>query len=217
MTGLIAAFLQQAGGNREAQRFIIASARQKLARVSHRIHPENQGLPSGRVYLLRSLLAALCLCGTLLVPRAAAANTISPLGLWLSHDHQGVIAITSCGAGLCGHIAGVTLAHPTDPPPVDWRGQPLCGDPMIAASPVAGKPDQWHGKVTDPRDGSAWPATLTLANGKLRLHGYFAIPLLGETETWTRYNGPISAKCGFQAAARPESPAPPGTARYKPG
>lgn len=150
--------------------------------------------------MLRLLLAAFFLCGSFLSAPAALADTTSPLGLWLINDRQAVIDITSCGTGICGRIAGITLNHPTDPTPRDWRGQPQCGDAMLAMTPVPGTPDKWRGTVTDPRNGNIWSATLRLVDGSLLLHGYVALPLFGQTQSWPRYTGQIFASCLFTAA-----------------
>jgi uncharacterized protein (DUF2147 family) len=48
---------------------------------------------------------------------------------------------------------------------------------------------QWSGgQVLDPESGKIYSASLTLEDGgkKLRLHGYFLIPLLGRTQHWQR-------------------------------
>jgi uncharacterized protein (DUF2147 family) len=146
--------------------------------------------------VLRKLFAALAFCGSLVMSPAAMAGTETPTGSWLTADHSAVIAIAPCGMGLCGYIAGIRLDHPTDPQPRDWRGQPQCGDMIIAALPAADNPYKWRGTVTDPRNGSVYHATLTLReDGTLRLRGYVGVPLFGQTQSWTRYTGQIRTGC----------------------
>lgn len=151
------------------------------------------------MFLFRLALAAICLVGGVLSSSAALAGDVSPAGDWLTADQQAVIAIAPCGTAFCGHIAGVTLDHATSPTPMDWRGQPQCGDLIITVSPAQDAPDQWQGTVTDPRDGSIWQAILTLQNGGLQLRGYVGLPLFGQTEDWTPYTGQIRTGCHFKA------------------
>lgn len=144
--------------------------------------------------MLRRLCAALLVWGGIVMAGAAQAGTSSPTGRWLTASRDAVISIAPCGNGLCGHIAGIKLDNPTDPQPLDWRGQPQCGDDIIAMTPTD-SPDKWHGTITDPRNGSVWQATLTIRDGALHLRGYVGVPLFGETQTWTRYGGQISTGC----------------------
>lgn len=158
---------------------------------------KTRGFRLGDVFLPRWLLAVFCLFGGVLPCSAALAGPTSPIGDWLTANRNAVIAIAPCGARLCGSIAGVTLDHPTDPMPTDWRGQPQCGDMIINVSPVPDTPDQWQGTVTDPRDGNVWQAMLTLEDGILQLRGYVGLPLFGESESWTPYTGQIRPGCLF--------------------
>ncbi len=150
--------------------------------------------------MLRILLAALCLCGTLLIARAATADTNTPIGSWLRADGKTVFIIEYCSTGLCGRIAGMSFDHPTDPQPLNWQGQPMCNETIISVTPEYGLRNRWHGSITNPKNGNVWQATLTLVNGTLQLRGYFGIPLFGQTESWTPYTGPIGPACHITAA-----------------
>ena len=150
--------------------------------------------------VLRALFAALVICGGLVIAPAARADTDTPIGTWLRADGRTVFVIDYCNLGLCGRIAGMTFDHPTDPEPVDWRGQPLCNDVIIAVTPEYGTRDKWHGSIVNPKNGNVWQTTLTLVNGTLQLRGYFGVPLFGKTETWTRFSGQIGANCHLTAA-----------------
>lgn len=132
------------------------------------------------------------LCGGTGLSLAAAGSPAAPLGNWLTADHQAVITLAPCGANLCGHIAGMVLA-PTAPAPTDWRGQTQCGEVIVKMSPHG---TEWRGTITDPRKGSTYHATLArAAGGDLDLHGYVIVPLLGQTQVWTPYTGPLPADC----------------------
>lgn len=152
----------------------------------------------------RTLFALLCICGGfLLVPvgfpphamAAAMTGIDTPVGSWLRADGRTVFFIEPCATGLCGIIGGFVIDNPSDPPPMDWRGQPMCGDKIITVSPEYGARNKWHGTIVNPHDGNVWQATLTLINGTLQLRGYFGVPLFGKTETWTRYTGQIGPHC----------------------
>jgi hypothetical protein len=38
-------------------------------------------------------------------------------------------------------------------------------------------------------------------HGELRLRGFLGIPLLGQTQTWTRYAGPLPEDCRLYSQA----------------
>lgn len=130
-----------------------------------------------------------------LVMAACSAKAAPITGLWLTQDHDGVIAVTPCDGGLCARIDGLFLDHPTDPTPRDYRGLSQCHLPLVTdAKPV--KPNLWKGHILDPRNGSMYGVELHLTpKGDLALRGYLGIPLLGHTETWTRYTGRVPADC----------------------
>ena len=129
--------------------------------------------------------------------RAAPAVT----GLWLTESREGVIAISPCGGNLCAHIVGVVLDHPDDKMPVDHRGVTQCNLPLITdASQI--QPNLWKGHITDPRSGDHFGVEIRLdSHGALALRGFLGIPLLGRTQTWTRYTGHVPADCRLYAKA----------------
>lgn len=136
----------------------------------------------------------LILAFLLLLPvgaRSAPALT----GLWLTQDHDGVIAIANCGGDLCAHIVGLFLDSPSDAMPVDYRGVAQCGLTLIGDARQI-QPNLWKGHIADPRNGSVYGVELHLdARGNLALRGFLGIPLLGHTQTWTRYTGKVPADC----------------------
>jgi uncharacterized protein (DUF2147 family) len=147
-----------------------------------------------------------CLLPLLLGPVAHAASP-SLVGLWLTKGGDGVIAITQCGDGLCGRIAGLFLDHPDDPMPVNNRGVSQCQLPLITDARQI-RPNLWKGHITDPRNGIVYGVELHLdPHGNLALRGFLGIPLLGQTETWTRYPASVPADCRITpAGALPNHP-----------
>jgi len=130
----------------------------------------------------------------LLFSPAGAAPGVT--GLWLTQDRDGVIAISPCHGGmLCGRIVGVFLDRLSDPMPVDYRGVSQCNLSLISDARQV-QPNLWKGHIMDPRNGSVYGAELHLdARGNLALRGYLGIPLLGHTQTWTRYPGHPPPDC----------------------
>jgi uncharacterized protein (DUF2147 family) len=127
------------------------------------------------------------------IPCAQSAPGLT--GLWLTEDKRGVIAISPCGGNLCARIVGFFLDRPDEPTPTDYRGVSQCNLPMITGARQI-QPGLWKGHITDPRNGDVWGVELHLDNrGNLALRGFLAIPLLGHTETWTRYPGKPPPNC----------------------
>jgi len=143
----------------------------------------------------------------LLICRPASAQStpeaaLSPIGVWLTQDHGGVIAISACGDRLCARIVGVVLDHPSDPIPVDSRGMSQCGLALISDARLA-RPGLWKGHILDPRNGDVFSVELNLdAHGRLALRGYLGVPLLGRTEIWTRFTGAVPSDCRMTAGRR---------------
>ncbi len=129
----------------------------------------------------------------LLSRQATAASALT--GLWLPESHDGIIAVSRCGGDLCARIAGVVLDHPNDKMPVDYRGTSQCQLALITDARQT-RPNLWEGHITDPRNGDVFGVELHLdPQGALALRGFFGIPLIGHTQTWTRYPGSVPANC----------------------
>lgn len=133
----------------------------------------------------------------------------SPVGRWLTGADGGVVEIDRCGgAVLCGRIVGITLDHPGDPEPTDFRGQPQCGLTIITGVVKTG-PNEWTGHVTDPRDGTTYHARLSLDEaGRLHMRGYVGLPLFGETVIWLPFQGSIADRCLIVGPTREAQQAP---------
>lgn len=141
----------------------------------------------------------LFLIGFLLSSTPAFADP-SIIGYWLTQDRDGVIAVTRCDNDmLCGRIVGFFLDRPGDATPVDYRGVSQCHLALFADVRQV-RPNLWKGHITDPRNGSVYGVELSLQrNGTLALRGFLGIPLLGRTQTWTRYDGRVPADCRIMA------------------
>jgi uncharacterized protein (DUF2147 family) len=128
-----------------------------------------------------------------------AAQAESPEGLWLTASGNAVVRVSDCGGDLCGQIVGLVLA-PNEPMPTGWNGAPQCGLTIFRTAPVGATPAVWTGTILDPRNGAHYGARVAVdQSGQLRLRGYLALPIFGQTQTWTRYNGYVPSNCRLQA------------------
>ncbi len=127
--------------------------------------------------------------------RADQPSAPGLIGYWALEHDQGVVQIYSCGwQSLCGALVGVELDHPNDPMPKTWNGHSQCDDVLITNLRQRG--GVWVGHITNPMNGHTYGARLSLASpGVLKLRGYFLIPSLGQTQTWTRFPGVPPAGC----------------------
>jgi uncharacterized protein (DUF2147 family) len=131
-------------------------------------------------------------------PSVQAAD---PQGLWLTASGNAVVRVADCGGDLCGQIVGLVLKN-NEPMPRGWNGAPQCGLTIFRTAPAADGQPVWSGTVLDPRDGAHYGARVKVGqNGDLRLRGYVALPLFGQTQIWTRYNGYVPSDCRLQAGA----------------
>jgi len=146
--------------------------------------------------MLRFGLAVLLVFAGLAGPAGAAGQwTASPTGMWSTANHNAVVRITPCGPDLCGTIVGLARG-PSDPAPTDWRGGTQCGLTIIKTAPDGSGDQVWNGSILDPRDGSVYNAQLRLDPAHhLLLRGYIGLPIFGQTQTWTAYNGPTGPDC----------------------
>jgi uncharacterized protein (DUF2147 family) len=149
------------------------------------------------------------LCGGLTAAHAAGDPASNPTGRWITADHSAVIQIAPCGTDLCGQIVGIAQAHPNDPMPTDWQGQPTCGKVILETAPTTDSSGvtSWVGSVLDPRDGAVYHAQMVLDSFRhLLLHGYIGLPIFGQTQTWTPYSGRTMANCKLAAASTQAGP-----------
>ncbi|WP_367160092.1 DUF2147 domain-containing protein [Kozakia baliensis] len=115
-------------------------------------------------------------------------------GLWLAQQHDGVFQIGHCGDTLCGKLIG--MQYDKDAPKDVW-GRPQCGLMMLTDFKRTDDDKRWHGHILDPETGRTYDSRIwTSSPDVLKLRGFIlGIPLLGETQTWTRYHGTIGPNC----------------------
>ena len=139
------------------------------------------------------------LCGLFLlaalVAAPAAAQTPTPIGVWL-HDNKRIqVEIAPCGERLCGKLvwfrwpndaAGLPLADVKNADPA-LRTRPLLGLTILRDLRRTGERTWEEGRIYNPDDGADYRALMTiLADGSLRVRGYVIAPMFGKNFTWTR-------------------------------
>jgi uncharacterized protein (DUF2147 family) len=126
-------------------------------------------------------------------PALAADGTVE--GRWLTENQKGVVDISPCGQQICGRLVWMKpdpVREAKDGPPHDQhnpdpnqRQRSLCGLTILYDFKQT-DPGDWRGLIYSPEDGQVYHANMHIENGMLKLRGYVGIPLLGETQTWTR-------------------------------
>lgn len=114
-------------------------------------------------------------------------------GFWLTQDHDGIIELYSCDNHLCGRIHWIkedgpdAFAHDTHNPDPDRRNLPLCGLQLLGNFKPAGNGSFESGWIYSPHHGNTFNGSIQLIDERtLSLHGYFLLPWMGKSQTWTR-------------------------------
>ena len=145
--------------------------------------------------IARVVVACLLSCAAV---TALAANPAAVDGIWWTQDHDGVVQLYQCPAGLCGRVVGITTFKPDGSPPVDLHGRTRCRLEIVPD----GKVDEdgvWDSHITNPDDGKTYTTTLRVdADGRLRMRGYIGLPLFGKTVFWTRFMGRLTPDCHIE-------------------
>lgn len=135
------------------------------------------------------------LFAVLLAATSAGAESPTPVGVWLHANQRIRIEIAPCGDHLCGKL--VWFRWPNDAqglPLVDLknsdralRGRPILGLTILEGLRRRGERTWEDGRIYNPDDGENYRARMTIDdNGTLRVRAYLLLPLLGETQIWTR-------------------------------
>lgn len=125
----------------------------------------------------------------------AWASSDKAHGLWLTANGNAIVEMAPCGSKTCGRMVWVANprdaagqlkldANNTDPAK---KVRPICGLQLIGGMKLA-KTGQWRdGWIYNPRNGKTYGAEINaVSDGKLKVRGYLGLPLLGQSQTWTR-------------------------------
>ncbi len=124
---------------------------------------------------------------------AAAADNLSPLGVWLgvSDDgEKGHVQIHECGRKLCGKLVWNTQpdANDINNPDEALRSRRVIGLTILWDLEPDGENFWDYGRLYDPTTGKTWRCNIRVLPGgdRLRIRGYLGISLLGQSRIWTR-------------------------------
>jgi hypothetical protein len=152
---------------------------------------------------MRPFLALITgLVGLLLhaVPVQAQAAEPTIFGLWEQTDPDGRVGswfLIFKNRGFYEGILARTFPKPgEDPNPIctkctgDQKDLPSTGLILIKGMQRKGRMYE-NGTILDPRDGTAYKATMELSpdGQKLTLRGFIGLPIFGKSQTWTRLSG----------------------------
>ncbi len=142
------------------------------------------------------------------VAMTVQAGESSPFGVWFTQDHDGAFELYPCQEGqLCGRLIWMADESPlpgTTGPQRDLnnsdparRQKTLCGLEMMSGFRLDAEGAWSGGTIYNPRDGEDYRSTLKLTGpNTLALRGYILIPLLGQTQIWTRVPPSFHERCG---------------------
>lgn len=127
--------------------------------------------------------------------QTASRQTVADavLGDWLTEDKDGVVRLYRCGTAVCGKLYWIKPSEKPDAalddknPDPKLRDRPLCGMEFMGGFTPQTDGSYSNGWIYSPRHGATFGATIAAGeDDTLDLRGYFLVPLLGETQTWTR-------------------------------
>ena len=119
------------------------------------------------------------------------------VGLWAPPEQDSAFEIYPCEEErYCGKISMIKEpAMPDGSPKIDLynedpaqRGRPLLGMVFLSGFRYEGNGSFQDGRIYNPRDGKLYRANMKLEdnNNRLRVRGYVGVPMLGQTQVWTR-------------------------------
>lgn len=149
------------------------------------VQPLKIALLSGLLLMTSQAMAA---------PMSAVGDDIKAItGYWMTSDKDGVVEFYACDKKICGRFHWLEKDSPGAPsvddknPDLDKRTRPLCGMTFMGGFSPQGQGRFTGGWIYSPHNGSTYSANLTLQDqDTLELHGYFLIPLFGESRIWIR-------------------------------
>ena len=135
----------------------------------------------------------------------ASAQAPSVIGTWLTASKVAQVQLAPCADPARGPVCGtiVKLIDPKDdsgnpiapedvvdrrnPDPAQ-RGRKVLGMVLLYDFAKSAEPNNFEsGTIYSGENGKTYKANISLqADGTLRLRGYIGVPMLGETQIWTR-------------------------------
>lgn len=130
---------------------------------------------------------------------AAAADPVSPAGLWKTVDDKtklprSLVRISEVNGVYEGKIEQLLNRQPDDDPdgicracPGDRKDKPLVGMTILSGLKKDG--DVYTGgEILDPKNGKSYRCKMEVIEGgkKLNVRGFIGVSLIGRTQTWLR-------------------------------
>lgn len=154
-----------------------------------------------------------------LATRASASESLD--GFWMDSHGEVILDIRACPSGRCGKVAWLKQPLGPDGKPIkDYRNS----DPKLQTRPVCGlevvsgfqKKDDgtWGGGTVYVSDlGMSFSGHAeVLGADQVKVTGYVLVPLLGQSEVWSRVKGPPET-CAQVERRYATPPAAPGAAK----
>jgi uncharacterized protein (DUF2147 family) len=146
-------------------------------------------------YVLLGVFLGVLLAATVAGGSRGTEQTPTPIGVWLHANGRIQVEIGPCGDWLCGKIVwfrwpndaeGLPLADVKNRNPV-LRTRPLLGLIVLRDLRQVDARTWQDGKIYNPDDGKDYSALMSIQeDGSLRVRAYVLLPLLGQTQLWTR-------------------------------
>jgi uncharacterized protein (DUF2147 family) len=115
-------------------------------------------------------------------------------GQWIEPTGS-IIRVDHCGPQLCMWIVAISPKAPApfdiyNPDPAKQK-RSLCGMEIGRGFTLRAPGEARDGILYDPKSGKTYHGQLKLNGNRLELRGYIGIPLLGQTQIWTRPPAPV--------------------------
>jgi uncharacterized protein (DUF2147 family) len=127
---------------------------------------------------------------------SAAMAQATVFGIWVTENELARIEIFDCGGQVCGKFVWFEEPNEEDgTPKVDdenpdeaLQTRPLMGLQLLEGFDASG-PTAWSGgTIYDPLSGNTYSSTMEMRDDNtLKVRGYVLLPILGRSQTWTRY------------------------------
>lgn len=123
---------------------------------------------------------------TVLALTTMTASAAGINGRWQNYDDKdgkpkAVVAIN----GSSGNVVAVAKGVDPNCPSCKKPGS-LVGRPILWNLKPSGKPNEYEGKINDPKSGKTYSAYVTVNGNSLKVCGYIGLRFAGRCQTWKR-------------------------------
>ena len=135
---------------------------------------------------MKRLSLSLMMLLSLVACAASGAQAADIRGRWLTASGNVEVEIKPCPTGLCGYVAKVLGNVSMEATTSQMKAAPAAvGLEILSDLTPAG--DHWRGHIYNRESGKTYDCQVRLtADGKLEVHPYVGVPVVGKTQYWTR-------------------------------